>query len=222
MSHELRTPMNSIIGFTGILLMGMAGELNHEQKKQLGMVKNSAEHLLSLINEILDISKIEAGKIKVSCQEFRFDELVREVLETLSPIAGQKDLRFIADVPNDITCITDKKRLKQILMNLMNNAVKFTDQGHVNITAKLMENEILEVLVSDTGIGIKKEDMHRLFHPFQQVDICLTKKYEGTGLGLYLCQKIVGLLGGHISAKSEYGKGSEFTFTLPLKYTGEI
>jgi len=218
MSHELRTPLNSIIGFTGVILMGIAGEVNEEQRKQLTMVKNSANHLLSLINDILDISKIEADKVVLSLEEFSLDSVVREVVESVSPMVSEKGLELVAEVPEGITLFSDRRRTKQVLMNLVSNAVKFTERGSVRIAARVTGDENLELRVIDTGVGIKKEDMYKLFQPFQQVDISLTKKYEGTGLGLYLTKKLVDVLGRDISAKSEYGRGSEFTFTLPLRY----
>lgn len=216
MSHELRTPLNSIIGFTGILLMGMSGELNDEQKKQLKMVKNSANHLLSLINDILDISKIEAGKVELSPEEFIFDGVVGEVVESFSNQVTEKGLEFLTNFPQGITLLSDRRRVKQILINLVSNAVKFTKQGSVKITGRILPGKRVEISVIDTGIGIKKETMDKLFSPFQQIDMSLTKQYEGTGLGLYLCKTLLGLLGGDISVKSEYGKGSVFTVVLPL------
>jgi len=221
MSHELRTPLNSIIGFTGVILQGMSGEVNERQREQLTVVRRNANHLLSLINDILDISRIEAGRVELSPEEFSLDDLVREVVETLSPAASEKGLELLPEVPEGITLFSDKRRMKQVLINLVSNAVKFTDQGSVKITARIPGDDNLEVRVIDTGAGIKQEDMDRLFQPFQQVDISLTKKHEGTGLSLYLTKKLTDLLGGAISAKSEYGKGSEFTFTLPLQYREE-
>ena len=221
MSHELRTPLNSIIGFTGVILMGIAGEVNEEQRKQLTMVKNSANHLLSLINDILDISKIEAGKVELSLEEFNLDSVVREVVESVSPMASEKGLELVTEVPESVTLFSDRRRIKQVLMNLVSNAVKFTDRGSVRIAARVSGDENLELRVIDTGVGIEKEDMYKLFQPFQQVDISLAKKYEGTGLGLYLTKKLVDILGRDISAKSEYGKGSEFTFIMPLRYEEE-
>jgi signal transduction histidine kinase len=221
MSHELRTPLNSIIGFTGIILQGMAGDVNEEQRKQLTMVKNSASHLLSMIDDVLDISKIEEGRLKLSLEEFGLNDVVSEVVETLSSTASEKGLDLLTEVPEGITLFTDRRRMKQVLMNLGSNAVKFTDQGNVTIAARVPGDENLEVRVIDTGIGIKKEDMDKLFQPFQRVGMSLTKSYtEGTGLGLHLTKKLVNLLGGDISAKSEYGRGSEFTLTVPLKYEG--
>jgi len=220
-SHELRTPLNSIIGFTGIMLQGMSGEITEEQRKQLAMVKNSANHLLSLINDILDISKIEAEKVELMLKEFSLNTVVREVVEAFSPKAREKGLELLMEVPEGIMLFSDRRRIKQVLMNLVSNAVKFTDQGSVNIATRVPGDDNLEIRVIDTGIGIKQDDINKLFAPFQQIDVSLTKKHEGTGLGLHLTKKLVTLLGGDISAKSEYGRGSEFTFTIPLRYKEE-
>ena len=221
MSHELRTPLNSILGFTSLILQGMVGEINDEQRSQLILVKNSADHLLSLINDILDISKIEAGKIELSLEEFKLDDLTSEVIETLSPAAGLKGIDIVTDIPKGTTLFCDRRRLKQVLINIMGNAVKFTTEGHVKVTGKPLENDQFEISVIDTGVGIKEEDMDKLFVPFQQVDASLMKKSDGTGLGLYLSKKLVNLLGGTIQAESEHGKGSKFSFTIPLYCTGE-
>jgi len=218
MSHELRTPLNSIIGFTSLMLEGMVGEINEEQEEQLGLVKSSADHLLNLINDILDMSKIEAGKAEVSTEEFKLGDVMREVVGTLSPIASLKGIEVVGDVPENLALFTDRRRLKQVLMNLAGNAVKFTDQGSVKIAGRVLKDDSLEISVIDTGMGIKEEDMDKLFVPFQQIEESLAKKHEGTGLGLHLSKKLVNLLGGDIWAKSEYGKGSEFTFTIPLQY----
>jgi PAS domain S-box-containing protein len=215
MSHELRTPLNSIIGFTGIMLMGLPGDLNEEQKKQLAIVKNSADHLLSLINDVLDISKIEAGRIEFSLKEFKLQDTLREVIETISSSVAEKGLELVMDVPEDITLFSDRRRVKQILLNIAGNAVKFTDRGSIRIEAKTRASQDLEITIADTGIGIKEEDLGRLFQPFQQIDTALTKKFDGTGLGLHISQKLASIMGGHISVKSEYGKGSEFTLSLP-------
>ena len=216
MSHELRTPLNSIIGFTGILLMELAGNLNDEQKIQLKMIKNSGDHLLNLINDILDISKIEAGKVDLSLEKFRLNDVINEVTEIFSNQAAQKGLEFIVNPRGKIFLFSDMRRIKQILINLVSNAVKFTNQGRITVTSTILPDERTEISVADTGIGIKEESMDKLFNPFQQVDMNLTKQFEGTGLGLYLCKSLVTLLGGEISAQSQYEKGSVFTFILPL------
>jgi PAS domain S-box-containing protein len=221
MSHELRTPLNSIIGFVSWLLMGMEGDLNEEQNKQLTMVKNSAEHLLSLINDILDISKIESGKVDLSIEAFDVAEVAEEVAETVLPQTKEKGLALTVDVPEGIKLKSDKRRVKQVFMNLVSNAIKFTDQGSVSVTGKILNESSLEVTVSDSGSGIREEDMEKLFQPFQQIDMSSTKKHEGTGLGLYLCKKLMSYLQGTISAKSRHGEGSAFAFTLPLEWHEE-
>jgi signal transduction histidine kinase len=216
MSHELRTPLNSILGFTNIILQGMTGEINADQKKQLTHVKKNADHLLSLINDLLDISKIEAGKVELSMKEFNLNDVVQEVVEPLAPAASQNGLALVTQVPQGITLFSDMRRIKQVLINFVSNAIKFTDQGSVTITAGVQSDSNLEIRVLDTGVGIKKEDMAKLFLPFQQAGMSLTEKHKGTGLGLYLTKKIADLLGGDVSARSEYGRGSEFIFTMPL------
>ena len=218
MSHELRTPLNSIIGFTGMALMGIPGDLNAEQKKQLTMVKNSAHHLLNLINDILDISKIESGKTEVFPEEFFINDVIQEVINTVTPLVNEKEIELIEEIAEKTLILSDRKFVKQILMNLVGNAVKFTDRGSVKIESGVSKNKHLVVRVIDTGQGIRKEDVGKLFEMFKQVDMSTSKKHEGTGLGLYLSMQLVALLGGDITVKSEYGKGSEFTVKLPLKY----
>lgn len=218
MSHELRTPLNSIIGFTGILLMGLTGELQPEQKKQLLIVKQSANHLLSLINDVLDISKIEAGKVEIFCEKFVLNKLVADIIKSFKQAVEDKGISLFAEINKNITIFNDERRIRQVLINLINNAIKFTDKGAVKVIGKKLNNKNFQIQVRDTGCGIKAEDLRRIFEPFQQIYMSLTKKHEGTGLGLYLTKKIVALLGGGINMKSEYGKGSEFVVTLPLKH----
>ncbi|MCP2604670.1 ATP-binding protein [Candidatus Aminicenantes bacterium AH-873-B07] len=219
MSHELRTPLNSIIGFTGILLQGMAGELNKEQTKQLKIVYNSAKHLLGLINDILDLSKIEEGKVEIFPEKFSLNDLINETLAAFIPMIEEKGLKIIKKMPKEeILIYTDKKKVKQILANLVSNAVKFTDIGKIEIKCKILDKKI-EVSVLDTGIGIRKEELKNLFQPFRQLDSSLTRKPEGTGLGLYLCKRLIEHLGGKIWAESEYGVGSKFIFILPLQFS---
>jgi len=217
MSHELRTPLNSILGFTGLLLMGMTGELTPEQTKQLTMIQGSATHLLELINEILDISKIESGKMDLSVELFAVDDLVRETVKSVVPQAAAKGLTLTAAVPENLFLQSDRRRFKQVLMNLLSNAIKFSDRGDVHVVVESREDD-LRVGVTDRGIGIKPEDVRKLFVPFQQVDMTVTKPYEGTGLGLYLCKKILTILRGDISVVSEYGRGSVFSFNVPMRW----
>jgi len=220
MSHELRTPLNSIIGFTGLLLRGLAGPLNAEQTKQLRMVKDSGQHLLALINDVLDISKIEAGQIEIANAPFDLPESIQKVVQTVTPLANKKQLPLIAQIAPDVSRITsDRQRVEQILLNLLSNAIKFTEQGEVTLTAEIvpgMPRSALRISVADTGLGIKRENLDKLFQPFRQLDTGLTRQHEGTGLGLAICKRLVERLGGTITVESEWGKGSTFQCTLPI------
>jgi len=220
MSHELRTPLNSIIGFTSILLQGLAGPLNDEQTKQLNMVRESGRHLLNLINDVLDISKIEAGQLEISPKPFDMRETVEKVVQRLAPMAEEKGLALVAKVAPEVgRIVSDRRRVEQILTNLANNAVKFTDKGEVRVECQVSGEQVLTSVV-DTGIGIKPEDMGKLFKVFQQVDSGLARQHEGTGLGLSICKRLVEMLGGEIRAETEWGKGSTFTFALPAEIGG--
>ena len=219
MSHELRTPLNSIIGFTGILLQNLVGPLNEEQNKQLKMVQGSAHHLLNLINDVLDISKIEAGQLEIVSKPFDMRQAIQTVVETIAPSAEKRGLELISSIAPQVGIITsDKRRVEQILLNLLNNAVKFTEHGEVRLECAI-EKEWLVTRVIDTGIGIQQKDLDLLFKPFQQVDTGITRNHEGTGLGLSICKRLVEILGGKIWVESQWGQGSSFTFTLPFERT---
>ncbi len=219
MSHELRTPLNSIIGFTGIILQEMSGKINEEQRKQLTLVKNSANHLLALINDIIDISKIEAGKVEIAIEEFDLSVLAQETKDSFAVAVDKKGHKLSLETPPTLIIKSDKRRTEQILVNFISNAVKFTDRGEIEIKI-VKKDETVEMSVGDTGIGIRKKDIDKLFKTFSRITT-KGRVEEGTGLGLYLSKKIADLLGGEIKAESEFGKGSVFTLTLPIKYKEE-
>jgi signal transduction histidine kinase len=215
MSHELRTPLNSIIGFTGIILQGMTGVLNEKQTDHLSRVFNSAKHLLALITDIIDISKIEAGRIDVYPEEFALPEIVDEAIMNIQPQLKAKNLALEVDVPSELQMNTDRKRLLQCVINYLSNAVKFTEQGGIKIIAREIDGEV-EIRVSDTGIGIARQDIPKLFKSFERLESHLRVKAGGTGLGLYLTRKLTTeLLKGKIQVESEEGKGSTFGLRIP-------
>ncbi|MEZ5333906.1 MAG: ATP-binding protein [Methanolobus sp.] len=217
MSHELRTPLNSIIGFSDMLLYNDKEELNQRQERYLTNISNSGKHLLEVINDILDLSKIEAGHMDLIVEEFNVKDVFDETKKTFSGLAMNKNLDLEFTISDDISeMIADRVKFKQVLYNIVGNAVKFTpENGSVNVSAKRVLNNI-EIEVKDTGIGIKPEDLVNLFEPFRQVDSALNRKYEGTGLGLAIVQKYVEMHRGKIHVKSEPGHGSSFIFELPL------
>ncbi|MEO7941501.1 MAG: ATP-binding protein, partial [Burkholderiaceae bacterium] len=227
MSHELRTPLNSIIGFTGILLQSLAGPLNPEQTKQLGMVRGSARHLLELINDVLDISKIEARQLQVIAEPFDLAPLLERVVATLTPQALAKGLALVSRVPHaPLEMVGDRRRVEQVLINLLGNAIKFTERGEVTLTAEIQPgapsslasaglDPLMVLQVVDTGIGITEDDLKKIFLPFHQIDTGLTRTHEGTGLGLAISFRLVELMGGTITAVSVPGAGSTFTVSLP-------
>jgi PAS domain S-box-containing protein len=218
MSHELRTPLNAILGFTGTLLMKLPGPLNGAQEKQLRTVQSSAKYLLSLINDLLDLTKIESGKVELNLESVACRDVVDEVVAALGPAAEAKALAFEAAVsPPDLAVQADRRALSQILLNLASNAVKFTETGKVSLRVsrrREAERMLTEFSVADTGVGIRPEDQAKLFQAFRQVESPRKQRSEGTGLGLHLSRKLAELLGGQITVRSEYGKGSTFTLVL--------
>ncbi|MBK1717624.1 PAS domain-containing hybrid sensor histidine kinase/response regulator [Thiocystis violacea] len=218
MSHELRTPLNAIIGFTGTLLMRLPGALNPEQDKQLTTIESSARHLLSLINDLLDLAKIESGKVEINPRPTFCGAVIEEVASALRPLAEGKGLRFeIAICREDLQVCVDQRAFSQILINLCNNAIKFTGEGRVGIACVEHhghDQDEVEIQVSDSGAGIQPEDQARLFQAFTQLDASTTRRHEGTGLGLYLSRKLADLIGARIGFHTEPGQGSTFTLTL--------
>ena len=252
MSHELRTPLNSVIGFSEVLSEGLAGDITDKQREYIQDIWGSGKHLLSLINDILDLSKIEAGMMESELSEFEIKELIQGSILMFKEKAIKHKIKFTSDIPDDIGVVTaDAVKIKQVLLNLLGNAFKFTDDGgSVTVKARIVnkrdviarsisdeaisKDEIatpsarndslgnfVEISVEDTGIGISSEDQKRLFQPFQQLESTLTKKYEGTGLGLSISKKIVELHGGRIWVESEEGKGSRFIFVIPVRNGSE-
>ncbi|MDR6840688.1 PAS domain S-box protein [Pseudoxanthomonas sacheonensis] len=219
MSHELRTPLNAIIGFTGTLLMKLPGPLNTDQEKQLKTVQGSARHLLALINDLLDLAKIEAGKVELRIEPVVCQRVIADVAASLRPQAEAKSLALLMTLPEpDLVLRTDRRALTQIVLNLASNAIKFTDEGSVHLHVRERragEQNLIEISVEDTGIGIGEEDQAKLFAAFAQIDSSAGRRQEGTGLGLHLSRKLAEMLGGEIVFSSASGQGS--TFALVLK-----
>lgn len=216
MSHELRTPLNSVIGFTGILLRQMPGGLNEEQLKMLDIVQSSARHLLSLINDVLDISKIEAGELELHYTEVELAPMIEHVIGLLGAQAAEKGVELTMIASNSPQTINvDKRRFEQVLINLLNNAVKFTHKGQVCLCYSEI-NGALQLSVKDTGIGIPPDMLNKLFQPFMQGEMGADRSYEGSGLGLFISQKLIRMMGGEITVSSEVGLGSNFTIILPM------
>jgi PAS domain S-box-containing protein len=214
MSHELRTPLNAIIGFTGLLLMKLHGPLTTDQERQLQMVQSSGKHLLSLINDLLDLARIESGKVELQLERVACKPVLEEVIGTLQPMAAAKHLVLRQQpVDPELAVRADARALQQILLNLTNNAVKFTATGHVHVSAQMRDGHVL-LQVEDTGPGISAEDQARLFEAFSQIGDLRQRKNESTGLGLHLSRKLAELMAGRIEVASELGRGSRFTLVL--------
>jgi signal transduction histidine kinase len=220
MSHELRTPLNAILGFTEMMLDGLYGDVPGEIKEPLADIQTNGRHLLRLINDVLDLSKIEAGRMELAVGEYSVHEVVDTVRASLRSLATEKGLALRTSVPDDLPVASgDAKRLAQCLMNLVGNALKFTREGEVEI-AVARDGDLLVYRVSDTGIGIPKDQLDRVFDQFRQVDATITREYGGTGLGLSITRRIVELHGGRIWVDSELGKGSTFSFAVPIRADG--
>ncbi|MGH7816251.1 MAG: GAF domain-containing protein, partial [Candidatus Binatia bacterium] len=216
-SHELRTPLNSIIGFTRIVLRRSEGKLENLQKENLQKVLISSEHLLALINELLDLAKIESGRMEAYAETFKLDDILRVAMATVEPLLKDGRVKLVTEIAPDIpTLRTDRDKLKQTMLNLLSNAVKFTEKGEIKVAAR-RDDGLLKLTVSDTGIGMKQEALQYIFDEFRQADMSSTRKYGGTGLGLAIVKKFIKLMGGDIVVESEVGKGSMFTITLPME-----
>jgi signal transduction histidine kinase len=219
MSHELRTPLNGIIGFSEFLIDEKPGPLNVKQKDYLNDVLTSGQHLLRLINDILDLSKIEAGKMELILEHFPLTQAVDEVCSVVSPLARRKNITLLHRIAPDVGSLTlDRGKLVQILYNLVSNALKFTDNGgEVTVAVELLDaSRQLQLTVQDTGIGIQPGDVDKLFVEFQQLESGSTRRYGGTGLGLALTKRLAEVQNGSVRVSSEPGRGSSFTVLLPV------
>jgi signal transduction histidine kinase len=216
-SHELRTPLNSIIGFTRIVLRRSEGKLESLQKENLQKVLISSEHLLALINELLDLAKIESGRMEAYVETFKLDDILRVATTTVEPLLKTGRVTLVTEIAPDIPPLkTDRDKLKQSLLNLLSNAAKFTERGEIKVAA-WRDDGLLKLTVTDTGIGMKQEALQYIFDEFRQADMSSTRKYGGTGLGLAIVKKFIILMGGDIMVESQVGQGSKFTITLPME-----
>jgi adenylate cyclase len=218
MSHELRTPLNAIIGLTDMIIANTARFGAEKTLEPLKRIHNAGTHLLGLINRVLDLSKIEAGKLELAPESVSLAPLIDQVIDTARQLAEQNKNRLVVDAPQDLgSLVVDPMRLRQILLNLLSNACKFTKQGDVTLRARRLVNarDWVELAVVDTGIGMTPEQLSRLFQEFSQAEASTAKKYGGTGLGLAITRKLARLMGGDVAVSSEHGKGSVFTVRLP-------
>ena len=221
MSHELRTPLNSIIGFARVILKGIDGPITELQQQDLTAIFNSGQHLLGLINDILDLSRIEAGKMELTFDEVNMTELISSVMSTATGLIKDKPISLKREVPENLPLVrADAMRVRQVLINFLSNAAKFTEEGEITVKARVEESTkgqpIVMVEVTDSGPGIALEDQTKLFQPFSQVDASLTRKVGGSGLGLSICQHLIQMHGGHIGVHSDIGQGSTFYFSVPV------
>ena len=218
MSHEFRTPLTSMTSITGILLSRMDGPLTPEQQKQVEFIRTSARELTDMVGDLLDLAKVEAGRVSIAPEWFEMVDLFSALRGMFKPIVASTSISLVFDEPrDDIKLYTDDKKLSQILRNFISNALKFTPEGEVRVTATVLPDERVEFAVTDTGIGIAAEHLPNLFDDFVQLDVRLQKRLRGSGLGLSLARKFATLLGGEVHAESELGKGSRFSVTLPMR-----
>jgi len=217
MSHELRTPINALIGYTALMLDRIYGDITDKQQEGLSRIQAAAHHLLALINDILDLAKIEAGRMPLHLDDVALQDVVREINAQIDPLVRKKGLTYQWFLPQETLVMhTDRTKIKQILLNLLSNAVKFTQVGGITFTASV-DGETVRIDVADTGIGIREEDLSSVWEDFRQVDQSRTREFGGTGLGLSITRKLTGALGGQVHATSVYGEGSTFTVFLPRR-----
>ena len=222
MSHELRTPLNAILGYTELILDDIYGETPAKMRGVLDRIQRNGKHLLGLINDVLDLSKIEAGQLTLALAEYSVKDVVHNVFSAVESLAGEKKLALRVEMPKNLpACRGDERRLTQVLLNLVGNAIKFTDEGEVTVKA-MADNGAYTLSVCDTGPGISKADQDKLFQEFQQADNSITKKKGGTGLGLAISRRIVEMHGGRIWVESNPGHGSTFAFTLPVTVEEQV
>jgi signal transduction histidine kinase len=222
MSHELRTPLNAILGYTELILDSVYGDMPEKARGVLDRIQRNGRHLLSLINDVLDMSKIEAGQLSLSLADYTMQDVVRNVHSTVEPLASEKKIGFKTEIAPDLPSgHGDERRITQVLLNLVGNAIKFTDQGEVVVRA-FAEDGSFTLSVRDTGPGISEADQAKLFQEFQQAESEATRKKEGTGLGLAISKRIIEMHGGKIWAESDIGQGSVFTFTLPVHVERQV
>lgn len=216
MSHELRTPMNAIIGFSQLLLRPKFSQLTHQQKDMVQRILNNAKHLLMLLNEVLDFSKLEAGRLDLKPQIFDLSKVVNATVEEVRSLAEEKNLSLLIQMNlQNSLMFNDPTRIRQILTNLLSNAIKFTESGAVGVEVKELPENQVEIAVHDTGIGIARADLQKIFEPFRQVDQSTTRKYAGTGLGLPIIKALLQMMGGNISVESQLDHHSVFRIVLP-------
>ncbi len=220
MSHEFRTPLASIASIAGILMAGMDGPLTNEQRTQIHFVQGSVRELTEMVDDLLDLAKVEAGRVSISPEWFEMVDLFSALRGMFKPIVEAGAVSLVFEETDSLPRIyTDDKKLSQILRNFISNALKFTPQGEVRVTARALENERVEFAVSDTGIGIAPEHLPVLFSDFVQIDTRIQKRLRGTGLGLSLARKFASLLGGEVGVQSQEGIGSRFFVVIPIRYT---
>ena len=222
MSHEFRTPLTSMTSIAGILLSRLDGPLTPEQQKQVEFIRGATRELTEMVNDLLDLAKVEAGRITISPEWFEMVDLFAALRGMFKPIVASSSVSLVFDEPEDeIKLYSDDKKVSQILRNFISNALKFTTEGEVRVSARMLDEQQVEFAVTDTGIGIAPEHLSNLFKDFVQLDVRLQKRLRGTGLGLSLARKFAELLGGRVAVQSELGKGSRFWVVIPMRFRGE-